>query len=231
MLCQKQLLVQGFHQQIKKFSWKSWSTKSQQDQYCSMSFQTKKGEVMIPKTFFPESIQSHANLWDPFSIKMHLNVFFLKMCRKREPVKDIGLWKPLIKEADSWTGEETYVQYLSMKFLVLSLECIIFCFNCFELSLKEIIVFLQLLGLPPGPPVLEPYSNLSWLQTKGSSQLHFPLGLKLVTQLKILLKCFHLLHVQPPLLFSGLWAIIRQIILPICFFTHVNTWKRHGSLS
>ena len=119
---------------------------------------------------------------------------------------------------------------LCLKFLVLSLECIIICFDCFKLSLKKIIVFLQLFCLPPCSPVLEPYSNLSWLQTKSSSQLHFPLWLKLVAQLKVLLKCLNLFHVKPPLLLPYLWPIIRQIILPITIVSQFHTWKWHGSL-
>uniref|UniRef100_A0A2P2JY92 Uncharacterized protein n=1 Tax=Rhizophora mucronata TaxID=61149 RepID=A0A2P2JY92_RHIMU len=91
-----------------------------------------------------------------------------------------------------------------MQFLVLSLESIVISFDSFILSLEKIIVFLQLLGLPSSPPVLEPYGNLSWLQTKNPSQLHFSLWFKLVSQLKVFLKCLHLFHVKPPLLFSCL---------------------------
>nr|GME02040.1 hypothetical protein Iba_scaffold1680361CG0010 [Ipomoea batatas] len=58
----------------------------------------------------------------------------------------------------------------------------------------------SLLCLPPSSSVLEPNCDLSGLQTQSSSQLHFPLGFKLVSHLEALLQSLHLLRVQSPLL-------------------------------
>nr|GMD95689.1 hypothetical protein Iba_chr15aCG14730 [Ipomoea batatas] len=58
----------------------------------------------------------------------------------------------------------------------------------------------SLFSLPPSSSVLEPNRDLSGLQTQSSSQLHFPLGFKLVSHLEALLQSLHLLRVQSPLL-------------------------------
>lgn len=76
--------------------------------------------------------------------------------------------------------------------VVIELESIIIC-------LKNAVISFKLLGFPTSASVLEPNSNLSWLQPKFLCQLHFSLGLKLVFHLEVLLQGLHLIHAQSPL--------------------------------
>ncbi|KAG0448320.1 hypothetical protein HPP92_027881 [Vanilla planifolia] len=69
---------------------------------------------------------------------------------------------------------------LVIELLVMAKEGIILGLELLELSFEQLIVLLQLFGLPPGPPVLKPDGNLPRLKAEILGQPQLPLCLQLI---------------------------------------------------
>lgn len=74
------------------------------------------------------------------------------------------------------------------------LEVVIIDLERVIIGLENAKVTFQLLGLPTSTAVLEPHSNLSWLEAKFLGKLHFSFWFKLVLHLEIFLQGLHLFN-------------------------------------